>query len=194
LNPPLEVDPPLAPVPKTMAEMRERLLELARELSAIRHLVEAYEVRQRLESYCLEAAALASFAGAYTRQRGPAGGGRRNAQGLDTGNRKRWLEKNDEAAATRICSKCEIPKPFDAFRIRDSRKGTLTSWCIECLTTYHHERYVEARRNRLVVELVEGDDAIGTLCPVCCSKFKPGDRVVARAFAHEECRSIGGKS
>lgn len=183
--------PRLERPPATLAELRHGLHDLACSLEVLKKESSFSALREGVVALSEAAAVLAAFTATFGNSRvEPAPNARRTAEGLDRGNQARWEQKNDAKAGVRTCSKCHLPKPFDAFKVRDARRGTLTSWCVDCLSEYHHERYVAAKQDRLVVELQEGDGAIGSLCPLCRSRFKPGDMVVAHSFVHEACAEV----
>ena len=83
---------------------------------------------------------------------------------------------------------CPIHKgklvPIAEFAIKDKRRGTLTSWCIEGRRQYQAERYLSSKKLAklgpvLEFILAEDDQHCGQLCEDCKKPCKEGERVVA---------------
>jgi len=92
-----------------------------------------------------------------------------------------------ERAGERHCAKCDEWLPLTAFDVKNHERGTLRSWCRECMRKYQRERYVRIGERAVAIELLEGDGCLGERCGVCFKTFRVGDRVAADHLRHERC-------
>jgi hypothetical protein len=97
-----------------------------------------------------------------------------------------WNAKN-RPDGTRRCAGCRAWKPVAEFDYKDRKRGILRSHCRPCWKAYQRERYVAANRRAIIVDLLEGDDCVGTVCLVCGQVLAIGDRVLADGIRHEKC-------
>ena len=108
----------------------------------------------------------------------------------------RYKAKNPEPGV-RICSRCNQPKPLDAFNVKRRREGAepgYMSMCRDCQKAYSRERYLNVERLKGLaqagISFVIGpdDDVEGLECTGCHGPLEEGETVIGWAeLTHERC-------
>lgn len=104
---------------------------------------------------------------------------------------KSWDAKNNLEEGTRFCPRHNDGKgawlPFDQFDRKSPASTKIRFCCRDCWKDYQHGRYLKVTQQAITIEVMEGDDIIGTTCKSCGQKFEAHDYVAAGHVRHDHC-------